>query len=95
MDDRTFASLAVAMNATKRRLRSASRHEKRLRHELAQKRGLRTSFGSGPVLQSRTHGASLTRNTPSVGRGSFDMEWVDAYVDYWEAMGRPGYGWSD
>jgi hypothetical protein len=23
------------------------------------------------------------------------MEWVDAYVDYWNAMGCPGYEWSD
>ncbi len=89
------ASYEAAMRIIQRRLRSASRHEKRLRHELAQKRGLRTSFGSGPVLQSKTRGESLTRNTPSGGRGSFDMEWVDAYVDYWEAMGRPGPGWSD
>ena len=89
------ASYEAATKIILRRLRSASRCEMRLRREIAQKRGLRTSFGSGPVLQSRIPSASSTRSTRSGGQGPFDMEWVDAYVDYWEAMGRPGPGWSD
>ena len=89
------ASYTAAQRIIRRRLIAASRHERRLRRELAQKRGLRTSFGSGPAWPSKTRGASSTLSTRSAGRGSFDMEWVDAYVDYWTAMGRPGPGWSD
>ena len=89
------ASYEVAQRIILRRLTSLRHSEKRLRLEIAQKRGLRTSFGSAPASLSKTHKANSTRSTPLVGLGSFDMEWVDEYVDFWEAMGRPGIGWTD